>query len=625
MIPGYAAELFRGKRMLLVRYFVTSIGRALSQVLLVLMIQQFLSVSRHSDGTVPKFVAAHFGASWVFTVMAVALIVVNLIGSVLGYDNRIVQQRAAETLELGVMEKIIRHILGLSLNFFNKQSKGDLVQTIRTDVINLRQTANAYATIIRGALLALSLAATVLWLSPLLSFYALILLPFIAIPLLAWSSKRLRLSSRKLRSTGFALFDIVLQIISGIRIIKAYGAEETEARLSVVKGNYFFKCVMEVAKVRAQVQVILEAVGGMSLVVVIAVGGYQVSQHKMVWEVMVAFVFATRSLFGPLYEIYGALSDIHSYQASHERIQELLETKPDLFDRPDARPLLESPSVIRFENVSFGYDGPGSPTVLSNLNFEVCAGETIGIVGPSGAGKSTLLNLIVRFYDATAGRVLFDGVDIREYRVADVYRQTAIVAQEPFLFATTVRENIRCARPEATDLEVEAAGIAASIHDEIVQLPEGYETPVGTGGRELSRGQAQRVNVARALLRNSKLLLLDEATASLDSIAEAQVQRSIDTLMAGRTCFIVAHRLSTLRNADRLIVIDRGKCIAFGSHDELMTDCALYRQFWALQQLGQSDIHYLSSMLPEAAPNQHGESEGSADSELESIPAAING
>ena len=241
------------------------------------------------------------------------------------------------------MEKIIRHLLGLSVHYFNRQSKGDLVQAIRQDVINLRQSANAYATIIRGALMALSLTAAVLWLSPLLSFYALVLLPFIALPMLAYSARKLKLSSRKLRATGFALFDIVLQIISGIRIIKAYGAEETEARLSSEKGQTYFTGLMEVAKIRAQMQVILESVGGFSLVIVIAVGGYQVSRNKMTWEVMVAFVFATRSLFGPLYEIYGAISDIHSYQASHERIEQLLQTRPDICDGPRCPAYAERP------------------------------------------------------------------------------------------------------------------------------------------------------------------------------------------------------------------------------------------------------------------------------------------
>jgi ABC-type multidrug transport system fused ATPase/permease subunit len=206
-----------------------------------------------------------------------------------------------------------------------------------------------------------------------------------------------------------------------------------------------------------------------------------------------------------------------------------------------------------------------------------------------------MLNLITRFYDATSGRVTFDGCDVRDFRLADIYRQTAIVTQEPFLFSSSVRDNIRCSRPEATDEEVEAAARGSSIHDEIMALPQGYSTLIGANGRELSRGQAQRINVARALLRNPRLLILDEATASLDSLAENEVQKSIDRLMEGRTCFIVAHRLSTLRNADRLIVLDNGRCAGIGTHSALIRNCDLYRTLWELQRLQEAEVSSFST------------------------------
>ncbi|MGH2952381.1 MAG: ABC transporter ATP-binding protein, partial [Solirubrobacterales bacterium] len=222
------------------------------------------------------------------------------------------------------------------------------------------------------------------------------------------------------------------------------------------------------------------------------------------------------------------------------------------------------------------------------------------IVGPSGSGKTTLLNLIVRFYDATAGRILFDGMDLRHYRLADVYAKVAIVTQTPFLFATTVRDNIRIGRPEAPESEIEAAARAADVHGELLALPEGYDTVIGAGGRELSGGQAQRICVARAILKNAPLLLLDEATSSLDSLAETRVQRAIDRLMAGRTTFIVAHRLSTLRNADRILVLDRGRCVGLGGHDQLLRDCSLYRSLWDMQLMADPpDTEATSGALPE--------------------------
>ncbi len=601
MIPEYIKVLFRGRKRLLVRYGVTSVGKALSAMLLILLIQQFLAVTHNKLGSVATFLNLHFGHNGLLIIMAVLLAGVNLFSALLGYDNRVTQQKVAEILEVGVMQQIIQHLLRLSVQFFKTHTDADLVQTVRVDVANLRAMANAYANIARNILLAVSLAVVVIWLSPLLAFVSLVILPFVFLPLLAYSAGRLRLASRELRTTASYLFSTILQIISGIRIIKAYGAEETEARLSIERARRYFKILMGVVRLRAMIQVILESVGGLSLVTVITVGGFEVSKGRMTWEGLVAFVFASRSLFGPLYEIHGSITDLQSNHASMERIEELLGAKPDVFDRPNARPLPAPPQLITFDHVNFGY--PNGPLVLHDIDFQVRAGETVGIVGPSGAGKSTLLNLIVRFYDPTSGEVRFDGVDLRDFRTADVYGSMAIVAQDPFLFATSVYDNIRCARPDATDEEIRHAAISASIHDDIMQLPNGYETALGMGGRELSRGQAQRVNVARALLRNPRLLLLDEATASLDSVAEAQVQRSIDRLMIGRTCFIVAHRLSTLRNADRLIVLDHGRCIGFGSHEELLRDCSLYRQFWELQRLGHDDMDEISSMLsPDPLP-----------------------
>lgn len=596
------------------RYGVTSVARALSAMMLVLMIQQFLAVVHHKQGAFATFLSSHFGHDGLMISMAVLLAGVILFSALLGYDNRVTQQTISEILEIGVMEQIIRHLLRLSVQFFKTHTDADLVQAVRVDVTNLRIMATAYAGIARNMLLALSLATVVIYLSPLLALVSLIVLPFVFLPLLAYSAKRLRVASRQLRATASYLFSTIFQIISGIRIIKAYGAEETEARLSVERAERYFKIHMGVVRMKALIQVVLESVGGLSLVTVITVGGYQVSKGRMTWEGLVAFVFASRSLFGPLYEIHGAITDLQSHHASKERIKELLAAQPDVCDRPDARPLKEPPQRLTFEHVSFGY--PNGPLVLHDMNFEVKAGETVGIVGPSGAGKSTLLNLIVRFYDPTSGQVKFDGSDLRDFKVADVYGSMAIVAQDPFLFATSVRDNIRCARPGASDEEVEHAARSASIHDDIMELPQGYETALGMGGRELSRGQAQRVNVARALLRNPRLLLLDEATASLDSVAEAQVQRSIDRLMVGRTCFIVAHRLSTLRNADRLIVLDHGRCIGFGTHEDLIRDCGLYRQFWELQRLGHDRLDEISLMLSPSEPalELYGESE-SADAE----------
>jgi ATP-binding cassette subfamily B protein len=278
---------------------------------------------------------------------------------------------------------------------------------------------------------------------------------------------------------------------------------------------------------------------------------------------------------------------VQSLTASVQRIDRLLTLEPQIRDDDDALPQEKGPRQISFDGASLVNR---DRVLLDNISFTVEAGETIGVIGPSGSGKTTLLNLLVRFYDPTSGSVRFDGVDLRKIRLDDLYSQVAIVLQQPFLFAASVLENIRCGRPSATDDEVVSAARAAQIHAEILHLPSGYETRVGHGGQRLSVGQEQRINIARALLKDAPILLLDEATSALDSIAEADVQTAIDALMAGRTTFIAAHRLSTLRRASRTLVLDHGRLVGFGSHGELLESCEVYRRSWAAQKMPGSEL-----------------------------------
>lgn len=583
MIPPYVIDIYRHRKRLPAIFLAASVARVAFAVLLIVLIQQFLSVTHGAPkGWIAVLVYAKLGPAIGFWVMAALLFLSLIVSALTGYVCRMTFQRAAEVLELGLMDRLMRHLLTLSVPYFNRHGHGDLIQTMRQDVANVRTMAFGYVVMVQDVMGIVSVAVLVFTLDPVLAFSSFVALPIICAPLVLYSRRRLRAASGKLRETNYALFETVLQLLSGIRVIKVYRAEENETRVAIAKGQKYFDVFFMTTAIRSRVQLIIESVGGLSLMTVIALGGYRVSHGLMSWEKMVAFVFAARSLFTPLYDLYGTSSENNTNRASATRISELLATKPEIRDRLDAIPLPQAPRVIQFENVAFGYQGP---QVLKSISFEIREGETIGIVGPSGAGKSTLLNLIVRFYDPTEGTVRFDGVDLRQYKLGDIYDHMGIVTQDPFLFAASVRQNIRCAKPDATDLEVEEAGRAAYVHDDIMALPDGYETIVGLAGRELSRGQAQRINVARALLRDAKLLVLDEPTSSLDSVAEAEVQRSLDRLMQGRTCFTVAHRLSTLRNVDRLIVLEHGRCVAIGRHADLIDSCELYRRLWQLQVL----------------------------------------
>jgi ABC-type multidrug transport system fused ATPase/permease subunit len=370
----------------------------------------------------------------------------------------------------------------------------------------------------------------------------------------------------------------LLQLFQGIRVVKIYAGEELEGRNSLERARRYFNELVAAARTRALEAVILETAGGLSVVLVIVIGGLEVIAGRLSIPSLVAVLVAIRAMHGPLHGCFDRFMEVQANWASLERVHALLRTEPELSDRPDAVALSEPFRSLRFENVSFGY--PGSARVLNNVSFEVRAGQQVGIVGPSGTGKSTLLSLVARFYDPVEGTILVNGRDLRDYRIADLHRQLALVTQDLFVFGTSVRENIRYGSISASDAEVESAAAAAEIHDDIVGLPEGYDTVLGVGGRLLSAGQVQRINIARAMLKNAQVVMLDEATSNLDSISESRIQAALERLLRGRTTLTITHRVATLRRADMILVVDRDAEVMVGDHDTLLRESRVYRQLW---------------------------------------------
>jgi ABC-type multidrug transport system fused ATPase/permease subunit len=314
----------------------------------------------------------------------------------------------------------------------------------------------------------------------------------------------------------------------------------------------------------------------------------------MPWQSLLGLLMAVMGVYAPVVGLVALYGEVRQQIPSLDRLDRVLEAVPEIQDRPDARPLTEGPATIELKNVSFVYNGQPA---LSEISAVIHRGETIGIVGPTGAGKSTLLSLLLRFYDPTDGAILFDGVDLRDTRHRDLMRLSAMVLQEPFLFIDTIASNIRIGRPDATMDEVVSAAKAADVHDEILQMESAYGTIVGTGAdaRGVSGGQKQRICVAAALLKNAPMLFLDEATNSLDSVSEAKVQAAIERLMRDRTTFVIAHRFSTLRNANRIIVLDQGRMVGFDSHTRLLATCQTYRHLWASQT---TPLHDSPEVMP---------------------------
>lgn len=500
----------------------------------------------------------------------------------------VVSVRLAQRIEVETMEKVLRRLLTLSVRFFEKNSQGDLVMSTYNDCKGISRVSLQVGQIalLLSRLIGLAVAAWII--SPKLT-----LIGIVTIPLAAWPAhklgRRITQAADRERSALRTLYDNFLEVSSGIRMIKVNCGEDVVLQKARLRGREMLRHIVRQADQKGIARCLLELVSGFGLILVLTIGGKDVANGKLEWQSLLGLLVAIMAFYQPVVGLLQTYTTIRGNIPNLDRVARILQSQAEITDAPHPRRLRAVPEKIELRNVSFDY---GSQLVLDSISVTFQRGETIGIVGPSGSGKSSLIALLLRFYDPTSGSILLDGVDMRLIRHADLFSLSALVLQEPLLFVDTIANNIRIGRPGASMEEVIAAAKAANLHDEIMAMEHGYETVLGrrNDARGVSGGQKQRVCIAAALLKNAPILFLDEATSSLDSASEQKVQAAIDHLMRGRTTFVIAHRLSTLHHADRILVLNDGHLVGFAPHVKLLETCETYRHLWNLQNKPEASL-----------------------------------
>jgi len=478
-----------------------------------------------------------------------------------------------------IRQSLYEHLQTLSLSFFTRTPTGVLISRITNDV-NLVQGAvsSAITGMLKHPLTVIGLAGVAFYRDWVLATLAFVILPGGIIPIYIFSRKIRRVTIKGQQMMA-KLTNLIHETTTGIRIVKAFNMEDYEKKRFREENARYVRQVMKRARVRALSSPVMEIIGGVVVCFIVLLGSYYVTRGYSLGKLS-SFLGALLLIYRPLKSLVQMNNLIQEGLAAGTRIFELLDEKPDVIDRNGVRPLTKVEHSIEFKDVSFMYE---QDWVLRDINLKVNVGEVVALVGSSGGGKTTLVNLIPRFYDVTDCQILIDGVDIRDFTLRSLREQIAIVTQQTILFNDTAKNNIVYGSLNKSEDEIIAATKAANAHDFIQSLPQGYDTIIGERGVKLSGGERQRIAIARALLKDAPILILDEATSSLDSESELEVQKALEKLMAHRTVFVIAHRLSTIRKASRIVVVQDGRIVEEGDHKQLMALGGEYRRLYRMQ------------------------------------------
>lgn len=513
--------------------------------------------------------------------IAASIIAIFVVRGLFWYGQNYLMSYVGQSVIIDIRAAVFKKLQRLSVSFYDKNKTGTIMSYVTNDV-NALQSAmveNTIEMITEGFILIGSVVAMI-YLDWRLTLFTVCTFP-VVLWFMEFFGKKIRKTGGRIQECTADITSVLQESVASARVIKSFVREDYEVDRFDVENRANFRANMKNAQLMATLTPVVELVAVIGVTMIIWYGGNNVINGTITAGSLVAFLTYAVNISNPIKRLTRVIGNIQKALAAAQRVFMIIDMPEEIAESRDAKQLPEVSGKVEFQNVSFAYDDKGN--VITDLSFSVKPGEVIAIVGPSGAGKSTIANLLPRFYDVNKGDIKIDGHSVREVTLDSLREQVGIVPQETMLFNGSVYNNILYGRLDATKEEIEAAAKAANAHDFIMQLTDGYETKLGDRGVNLSGGQRQRIAIARAILKNPRILILDEATSALDTESERVVQEALDRLMVGRTSFVIAHRLSTVKNADKILVLEKGNLVESGTHDELLALDGLYAHLYKIQ------------------------------------------